>query len=367
MRKIQQICLLTGILILFIGLYAGLLRLNLPLPGNLAVFHGPLMVCGFLGVLIGLERAARHGGLWSFLVPVSAAGGALCLWFAQISWALYCWLFSVILHVFVFLRIHWPLQGATHSLSLSGLWAWFSALIFWFGGQSIRLVSLVLLLFPVLTILAERWPMALRGPCAFILSNRLGHVLAVVFGFLIWVIFLWPTYDLPWRFSGLLFMGTGLSILISLWKQQTSSSHGSWEGYFKGGLFLSYGWFILGGAWLFFYAQSALLEDPFYDVLIHSVGIGFILGNIFAYFPRVLTTLSGLELPFRTIFFFPLGLLHMGLGLRVLGKMGGTPWLWQLGGSLNVLAVLAFMGVVILGIKGLRSRSKPSTGLYRSN
>jgi hypothetical protein len=42
------------------ALWGGLLRLGWAWPTpqpSLALLHGPLMVCGFLGTLIGLERA----------------------------------------------------------------------------------------------------------------------------------------------------------------------------------------------------------------------------------------------------------------------------------------------------------------------
>ena len=51
---------LLAMVALLAGLWAGLLRMGWGLPSlhpNLAMAHGPLMVCGFLGTLIALERA----------------------------------------------------------------------------------------------------------------------------------------------------------------------------------------------------------------------------------------------------------------------------------------------------------------------
>lgn len=76
-----------AILALLLGLLAGLIRLgwNLPLvlltlPGG----HGPLMVSGFLGTLIGLERAVARNKKWAFAPPVLTAAGALILLFGPI-------------------------------------------------------------------------------------------------------------------------------------------------------------------------------------------------------------------------------------------------------------------------------------------
>ncbi|MFV0534103.1 MAG: hypothetical protein ACK5MR_10660 [Cumulibacter sp.] len=65
---------------LLIGLNAGLQRLGLPAPvnnGRLANMHGTLMVLGFLGTLIALERAVAAGRLWAYLSPALFGLGAV--------------------------------------------------------------------------------------------------------------------------------------------------------------------------------------------------------------------------------------------------------------------------------------------------
>src|SRR5579885_1018255 len=67
---------------LLASLWAGLLRLgwNLPvLQPALYTGHGPLMVCGFLGTLIGLERAVALERGWCYAAPVLSAAGGLAL------------------------------------------------------------------------------------------------------------------------------------------------------------------------------------------------------------------------------------------------------------------------------------------------
>lgn len=56
--------LALGVLLLLAGLWTGLLRLGWELPLLLfASYHGPLMVSGFSGTLIGLERAVALSSL----------------------------------------------------------------------------------------------------------------------------------------------------------------------------------------------------------------------------------------------------------------------------------------------------------------
>src|ERR1041384_1737390 len=73
-----------GILSLAAGVWGGLLRMSIPLPmpsdnANWITFHGPLMVCGFLGTVIGLERAVGLQRWWTYLPPMLTAAGAAIL------------------------------------------------------------------------------------------------------------------------------------------------------------------------------------------------------------------------------------------------------------------------------------------------
>ena len=45
---------------------------GVPAPTGAVALHGPLMVCGFLGAVIGLERAAALGRLWAYAAPLAA-------------------------------------------------------------------------------------------------------------------------------------------------------------------------------------------------------------------------------------------------------------------------------------------------------
>ena len=60
---------------LLTGIWVGVARMGwvLPLPNERwVVLHGPLMVVGFLGVLIGLERAVALERRWAYAIPICA-------------------------------------------------------------------------------------------------------------------------------------------------------------------------------------------------------------------------------------------------------------------------------------------------------
>ena len=63
-------------------MWAGLLRMGWvwpPLRPTLAALHGPLMVSGFLGTLIGLERAVAMRRSWTLSQPAADGRRGLLL------------------------------------------------------------------------------------------------------------------------------------------------------------------------------------------------------------------------------------------------------------------------------------------------
>src|SRR6266508_1450532 len=64
LRVLRGVLLAVGAAALLIGLWTGLARLGVSLPGGMpqiAELHGALMICGFFGTLISLERAVALG------------------------------------------------------------------------------------------------------------------------------------------------------------------------------------------------------------------------------------------------------------------------------------------------------------------
>lgn len=61
------------------GLWGGLARIGVPLPGAgpaSPADHGVMMVVGFFGALISLERAVALDRSWAYLTPALAVLGA---------------------------------------------------------------------------------------------------------------------------------------------------------------------------------------------------------------------------------------------------------------------------------------------------
>jgi hypothetical protein len=79
--------------------------------------------------------------------------------------------------------------------------------------------------------------------------------------------------------------------------------------------------------------------------MIHALFLGFVISMVFGHAPVILPAVLGLPLPYRPWFYGHLVMLHAGLLIRiVLGDLLGLSVAWQLGGVLNVVAVLLFLG-----------------------
>src|SRR5688572_640923 len=85
----RLLLMMIGFLTLVAGMAAGLARMGWLVDSvskQWMLLHGPLMICGFLGTLICLERAVALSAWesskwhkWSLLVPAINAAGALAL------------------------------------------------------------------------------------------------------------------------------------------------------------------------------------------------------------------------------------------------------------------------------------------------
>ena len=159
-RPVRIPLLALGMGALLGALWGGLVRLGWQIPAGpagLVAFHGPLMVSGFLGTVIGFERAVALGGRAGYLVPLvtGIGGAALALGAAPPSGVILTTLGSLgLVAIFAaFLRRQRKLFMATMAL---GAVAWLVGNALWLAGWPIhRAVPLVDGL-PVLTIAGER-------------------------------------------------------------------------------------------------------------------------------------------------------------------------------------------------------------------
>ena len=137
-----------------------MIRLGWSLPVPVARFpslHGPLMITGFLGTLIGLERAVALDRYWPYGVPILTALAALAL-VAGLPLPIGALLAAtgslVLTAVFVSLYRRYPSEHFI-TMSLSAL-SWFMGNLLWVSGAPLYEVAPWWAGFLVLMIAGER-------------------------------------------------------------------------------------------------------------------------------------------------------------------------------------------------------------------
>ncbi len=339
----RLLLMVLGGVCLISGLNAGLVRLAVWAPVNsdrAGDVHGLVMVLGFLGTLISLERAQSLGRTWGYLAPaLYGAGGLALLSPAPMLLGQLLLIEAGVLFVAVYLAL-WrraprPLVGVQ---VLSAVLALGGAVVATLLDVTVALPSLAG--FVVLTIAAERAELAhlAMGPRAD--SELLGLAGALTLATL--TALAWPSAG-P-RLVGAALLATAVWLLVHDVVRRQLRLSGQ-RRYLAVALLAGYLNLALAGAVL---TWSGLSSDRgSYDVVVHGVFLGFAMSMVMAHAPVILPAVLGRALPYRPVLWLPLGLLHAGLVLRFAGALFGWDAGWQSGGVVTVVALLVFMATAI--------------------
>src|ERR1700686_3833557 len=144
---------------LLVGAGAGLARLGWSVPAAPAAvtsLHGALMVCGFFGVVISLERAVAIGRYWAYLGPL--LGGAGCVAAIAGASAIAAWLVVAASLVLLAASIDiFRRQTALFTFTLAlGAACWAVGNSLWAAGSTVHDVVTWWLAFLILTIAGSR-------------------------------------------------------------------------------------------------------------------------------------------------------------------------------------------------------------------
>ncbi len=328
-------------LALLAALWAGLVRLGWgwpPLLRTLPAVHGPLMVAGALGTLIGLERAVALGRRWTYAAPLLTGLGALAL-IAGLPGLVGPVLITLgslgVVAIFVVIVRRQPaLFTATMGL---GTLAWLAGNGLWLAGWPISGVVSWWVGFLVLTIAGER--LELGRILRLSRGEQVSFALVIAI-FLLGLIFSALAFDMGVRLSGIALVALALWLLRHDIARRTVRQAGLTR-FIAISLLSGYIWLGLSGLlWLFLGGVTA---GPRYDAMLHTVFLGFVMSMIFGHMPIILPAVSGLALAFEPAFYGHLALLHASLLLRVVGDLAGSVPARQWGGLLNVVALLLFL------------------------
>lgn len=344
--------------LLLLGLYAGLLLIGVPLPAiadRLAESHAPLLVFGFVGTLISLERAVALRRPWAYSAPVLLAVGALLtLSPAPPAAARTLVLLGLLAHLAQYVAI-WGRQPMTATaVQAVGVVAGVTAAMIWTVGVAPAPLVPLLAAFLVLTIAGERLELA-RVAAPGIAAERMLFLLAVALATSALLTVITPTIAVP--------MAGIVLVLLVAWLMRFDVArvtvHRTGLPRFVALCLLTgYGWLTVAGVgWLL---GGARTEGPIYDATTHAVFLGFVITMIMAHAPLILPAVLQVSIPYHPVLYAPVGLVQAGLLLRV---VAGDAWAvvpaLQLGGAVSVAGILLFAATAItLTLRARRAARK---------
>jgi hypothetical protein len=261
--------------------------------GHAAVSHAVLMICGFFGTVIGVERAVAAKRRIAWLAPLASASAAIALVAGASALASVLLIFASL----VFLAVNvmfWSRERAPHTLLLAG------AAAAWVVGNAFYAAGVPAIewwfTFLVATIAAERLEMTRfmpRRPQALALFA--GVIIALALGAAV----------SPSLF-GIALAALALWLLAFDVARRTVRASGLTR-YMAVCLIAGYVWLAIGGvAWVLGARDAAL----------HAVGLGFVVSMVMAHAPVILPAVARIKLEFGAAFYLPLAMLHASLMWR---------------------------------------------------
>ncbi|MCB8948167.1 MAG: hypothetical protein H6653_09140 [Ardenticatenaceae bacterium] len=347
--------MILAALALLAGLWAGLIRLGWQLPSlalQLPAQHGPLMVSGFLGTLISLERAValsqnQNGRRLYYLSPLLAGLGAVTL-FLTLPTAVPRGLSTLgaLGLVLIFVIIYRLQPTIDHGVMGMGAFLWLVGNGLWLIGKPVFQVVPWWAGFLILTIAGERLELA---RVLLLKQTARNSFLAIIGLFLAGLLVSLLSLDHGIRLAGIALLGLGYWLLRFDIARRTIRQKGLTR-YIAACLLPGYVWLIVGGLfWLTYGGQY--VAGPVYDALLHTIFLGFVFSMIFGHAPVIIPAVLGIKVPYTPLFYTHLVLLHISLVLRVVGD-----WLLWLplrrwGGLLNEVAILGFLLITAVAVR----------------
>lgn len=306
--------------------------------GHAAVSHAALMICGFFGTVIGIERAVAAKRRAPWLAPFASAAGAVALLAGSFGAASLLLLGAGASFVATNVLL-WSRERAAHTLLLAAAAAcWLTGTALFAAGMASDAVLPWWFAFLIVTVAAERLEMARLMPR----RRRAPALLAVTLAALAGGALL-SAFDARW--GGVLF-GIAL-VALAAWllafdvARRTIRAHGLAR-YMAVCLLAGYGWLAIGGiAWV-----GAALGAPARDAALHALGLGFIVSMVMAHAPVILPAVARVKLAFGPSFYLPLVVLHGSLAWRLAGPLLDGRAFAQ-GAAGNAVAIVLFAFTVV--------------------
>lgn len=355
--------LLPAGLSLLAGSDAGLLLLEVPAPvaaARLPDVHGPLMVLGFLGTLIALERAVALRAAAGYAAPALLGLGGLALAAGLPRTIGRVLLLDGAVALVAVLAALWR-RRRDDPVVVEALGAVLAALaaLLWVRVDAAVVVPL-LAGFVVLTIAAERVELArIHLPASA--ERTLVAVAALVAAT--------ATSAVLFPDPGSRAFGLSLLVLVGWLAPRDVARHtihSSGQARFSAAAMLTgYAWLAVAGvAWT---VAGVTTTPATHDVVVHTIFLGFVMSMVLAHAPVILPAVLRRPVPYRPLLWAPLVVLHAALVTRVAGDLSGPPVLTAVGGYGTAAALLLLpLAAVLTAALPAPARTLPRAPLPRA-
>lgn len=336
----RLVFLIPGALALVAGLDAALLLLGVWAPvdaASLPDLHGILMVFGFLGTLIALERSVALAKPAGFIAPALLGLGAIAILTPA---PLIVGQIGLLAGSLAFTLLYIPLfrRNFDDAVLIQALGAAMltAAALMWMGGVPVSGLIAWLTGYVVLTIAAERLELA---------RMSISSPAVVVFRLLVGLFCLALLASLLWPGVGMTVFGVALLTLVA-WLLINDVARRTWRapgqpGFIGTCLMAGYVWLAVAG--LIWVLGGPPTSVRAMDATIHAVFLGFAISMIMAHASVILPAVLRIRLPYHRGFYIPAALLHLSLIVRIgLGDGLDLDWALRWGGVINVIALLGF-------------------------
>lgn len=319
--------LFLGFLCLLAGVIGGLARAGLlewrMAPAAVAL-HGVVMVCGFFGTVISLERAVALGRAWGYAGPLACGVGGIALIGGAVAAGF--WLLAA---------------GAAVLLAASVVFAQrapsLEAIVL-AAGAACALIGNLLVALGAVPAVALGWWIAFFaltiGAERLELSRYLPRPRAAQWLFAAIVIALVASALATLHFTGIALVALAGWLLAWDIARKTATGAGL-PRYIAVCLLAGYAWLALGGAFL---AGGLAADAP-----LHAFFVGFVFSMVFGHAPVIVPAVLRRGLPYTPWFYLPLALLHLSLALRVAAGLAGADGLRAAGSAGNAVAIALFI------------------------
>lgn len=337
--------LAAGFICLVLGVSGGLARLEAFVPSipSAIIWHGTLMVSGFFGTVISLERAVALNKGWGYIAPLASGAGGILLAAGLTLQGLALMVLGAAGLAAASALIasrHASLETGTLA---AGSVAWLAGnTLLVFGGDPVPWW----IAFFALTIAGERLELS-----RYLRHGRLSRSLFTIIA----AAMLPAALSMP-------VLGAML-VMLSLWLLACDLAlvtvrTRALARYVAVCLLAGYFWLAAGGL--------ALAGQVSRDAALHALFLGFVFSMILGHAPVILPAVLRVSLPYSAALYGPLGLLHASVAVRIAGDLSGMPSWVAAGAWGNAAAIALFIiSAAALVFRGRYRAAHRAVSLHR--